>query len=120
MSAHKTVRSVSLMALAALTTAGAPSAPLVAQPAYRDGAPNPQACEALGFNTRPDVDRNYGPTRSVKMTGPPLPPPPPPPPPPVMASRAHTASPHFLAFDATIRSWVARKAVRILERIDPA
>jgi len=32
---------------------------------------------------------------------------------------AHVASPHFQAFDAAVRTWIARKAVRIYERIDP-
>lgn len=32
---------------------------------------------------------------------------------------AHTASAHFLAFDALVGDWVARKVVRILQRIDP-
>jgi len=32
---------------------------------------------------------------------------------------AHLASPHFRAFDAMVRNWVARKTVRTFERIDP-
>jgi quinol monooxygenase YgiN len=31
----------------------------------------------------------------------------------------HTASAHFLKFDARVRDWVARKVVRIFHRIDP-
>jgi autoinducer 2-degrading protein len=32
---------------------------------------------------------------------------------------AHLATPHFRAFDATVRDWVVRKAVRAYRRIDP-
>ena len=32
---------------------------------------------------------------------------------------AHLASEHFRAFDAKVRDWVARKAVRSYERIEP-
>lgn len=48
MSASKSVRSVSVIGLAAFTAASVPTIPS-AQPAYRDGAPTPQACEALGY-----------------------------------------------------------------------
>ena len=33
---------------------------------------------------------------------------------------AHLASEHFKRFDALVRDWVARKDVRIYERVDPA
>ncbi|WP_309645848.1 von Willebrand factor type A domain-containing protein, partial [Phenylobacterium sp.] len=76
MSAGKTVRSVSFIALAGLTAAGAPPvSPTFAQPAYRDGAPNPAACEALGFSTISERD-DY---RRAPRLGMPAPPPPPPP-----------------------------------------
>jgi autoinducer 2-degrading protein len=32
---------------------------------------------------------------------------------------AHLASPHFRAFDATVRDWVVRKTVHAYERVDP-
>jgi quinol monooxygenase YgiN len=32
---------------------------------------------------------------------------------------AHVASAHFRTFDARVRDWVARKTVRIYDRIDP-
>lgn len=32
---------------------------------------------------------------------------------------AHLASDHFRAFDAEARDWVARKAVRTFERVEP-
>ncbi|GIK86170.1 MAG: antibiotic biosynthesis monooxygenase [Betaproteobacteria bacterium] len=32
---------------------------------------------------------------------------------------AHLATPHFRAFDAATRDWVARKDVRTYERVDP-
>jgi quinol monooxygenase YgiN len=31
---------------------------------------------------------------------------------------AHLATPHFRSFDATVGTWVARKTVRIFERIE--
>jgi len=55
MSAPKTSRSVSMLALAGLVAA--PSAPM-AQPAVRDGEPTPAACEALGF--APAATGGYG------------------------------------------------------------
>ena len=50
MSASKSVRSVSVVSLAAFAAASMPAAP-VAQPVYRDGLPTREACEALGFPT---------------------------------------------------------------------
>jgi len=35
------------------------------------------------------------------------------------AFEAHMRSTHFLAFDATSRDWVARKDVRLYERVAP-
>lgn len=32
---------------------------------------------------------------------------------------AHLASDHFLRFDAQTRDWIAAKAVRMFERVDP-
>jgi autoinducer 2-degrading protein len=32
---------------------------------------------------------------------------------------AHLASPHFRAFDATVRDWIVRKAVRTYARLAP-
>ena len=32
---------------------------------------------------------------------------------------SHLASAHFKAFDAQVRDWVARKDVRVFERVDP-
>ncbi|WP_332772488.1 vWA domain-containing protein [Phenylobacterium sp.] len=75
MSGSKTVRSVSFIALAALTAAGAPPAPGVAQSAYRDGSPTPAACEALGFTTVSEHD-DYRRSARVGMPSPPPPPPP--------------------------------------------
>lgn len=63
MSASKSVRSVSVASLAALAAASVPTTPTIAQPAYRDGAPSPQACEALGFQ----VDGN---ARDVRYSAP--------------------------------------------------
>ncbi|MDP3748517.1 MAG: VWA domain-containing protein [Phenylobacterium sp.] len=71
MSGSKTVRSVSFIALAALTAAGAPPAPGIAQSAYRDGSPTPATCEALGFTTVSEHD-DY--QRSARIGIPPPPP----------------------------------------------
>lgn len=48
MSMSKVLRSVSLTGLTGMIAVSGPAAP-AAQPAVRDGAPNPAACEALGF-----------------------------------------------------------------------
>ncbi|MDP3853381.1 VWA domain-containing protein [Phenylobacterium sp.] len=74
MSGSKTVRSVSLVALAALIAASSPTAP-TAQPAYRDGAPTPGACETLGFSSVAEERDSY---RGPPQIGRPMPPPPPP------------------------------------------
>jgi len=69
MSASKTVRSVSLVALATLTAGAAPTVP-TAQPAYRDGAPTPAACQALGFSPTSERD-DHGRGRQVGAMAPP-------------------------------------------------
>jgi Ca-activated chloride channel family protein len=82
MSASKSVRSVSVAGLAALAAASTPAVP-IAQPAYRDGTPNPEACEALGFRIDMAQDDslrgpNYAPRGGLRPAPqiPPLPVPP--------------------------------------------
>lgn len=106
MFASKAVRSVPTLGLAALVAVAAPAAP-VAQPAVRDGAPNPAACEALGFPQTTDqhdyrggATTAYGGGRIQALPALPVPPapkrieeprgkapPPPPPPAPMVAPR---------------------------------
>lgn len=73
MPVQKMLRSVSILGLAGMIAA--PAAPGIAQPVVRDGAPNPAACEALGFPQAQDYTR--GMPRQAYRGGMPAPPPPP-------------------------------------------
>lgn len=68
MSASKSVRSVSVVSLAAFAAASIPTAP-TAQPAYRGGAPTPEACAALGYDISDPREARYAP-RNYSRAGP--------------------------------------------------
>ena len=74
MTVQKMLRSGSVTSLAALIALSAPAAPH-AQPAVRDGAPTPAACEALGYPALPTGHDGARPRQAFRAAPMPAPPP---------------------------------------------
>ncbi len=73
MSVQQALRKTSILGIAGLVAASGPVAPVVAQPAVRDGAPTPAACEALGFPAAGRADRERLAGRAYAPLAPPPP-----------------------------------------------